>query len=214
MTLIIQIESFRPSYREEELVMQITFKDLAVRIGQAIVPEPFCVETGASYTRLPENEANLVHTSTHNIVWHIAKPNNGMLWTYDHSVEHLEICRAGLGADVSYWKGVPGESVEQLLLSNFPRPVDFVHLDSKEGDEDYMVQEFLALEPYLSPNAIVCCDDIHNPPSVKWKKAVPLLKTKARSFTEVPTNLGTFVAFMGSDIASLQFDKEIICGSR
>lgn len=177
--------------------MSITFEEFSRRIGKSIGPNPFCIETGASYTRLPEQESNLKHTSTYNIVWHIAEPNEGVLWTYDNRQESLGICRSVLGENNKYWRGILGDSIEQLSCSKFPKPIDFVHLDSVEGDEEHMVREFLAIETYLGPDAIVCCDDIHNPSSVKWKKAVPLLKTKVRYSVEVPTGLGTFMGFMG-----------------
>lgn len=186
--------------------MNITFEQLSLCIGKSIGSQPFCIETGASYTRLPEDEVNLKNTSTYNIVWNIAKPNNGILWTYDNSANSLEICRKGLKEDSCYWKGILGDSVEQLSNSSFPKSIDFVHLDSVEGDEDYMVREFLALESFLSENAIICCDDIHNPSSVKWKKAVPLIKNKAHRSLEVSTGLGTFLAFMGNSIIESIFD--------
>lgn len=176
------------------------FKEFSIRIGEGIGTGPLCVETGASYTKLPEDADNLKHTSTYNLVWNIAKPNNGVVWSYDNDPESLEICKNVLGEDVQYWRGVLGDSVEQLTQSVFPKTIDFVHFDCPSISEDYMVREFLAIEPYLSPNAVVCVDDIHNPSSTKWKKAVPLLKTKARHNLEVFTGLGTFVAFMGENI--------------
>ncbi len=86
----------------------ITLAELTVRIGESIGPNPFCIETGASYTVLPEGINNLPHTSTYNIVWHIAKPNGGVLWSYDNAPRSLEICKTTLGEDVSYWEGVLG----------------------------------------------------------------------------------------------------------
>lgn len=178
----------------------LTFKEFAIRIGEDIGPNPFCIETGASYTRLHEDASNLEHTTTYNLVWYVAKPNSGILWTYDNNPKSFEICRHALGEDIFYWKEVLGDSVEQLTQSVFPKSIDFVHFDCPSISEDYMVQEFLAIESYLSPNAIVCCDDIHNASSIKWKKAVPLIKTKARHHLEVSTGLGTFVGFMGDII--------------
>jgi hypothetical protein len=178
----------------------INFLELAVRIGKDIGSKPFCIETGASYTKLPEGNANLIHTTTYNIVWHIAKPNDGVLWSYDNDQTSLDICKNVLGEDVVYWEGILGDSVEQLTQSVFPKPIDFVHFDCPSISEEYMVQEFLAIESYLSPNAVICADDIHNPSSIKWKKAVPLIKTKTKHHIEVSTGLGTFVGFMGDVI--------------
>ena len=175
-----------------------TFREFSQRIGRNIGPNPFCVETGASYTTA-DNQENMVHTTTYNLVWYITKPNGGMLWTYDFDLGNLEICRRVLAQDVLYWKAVVGDSVEQLSKADFPRSIDFVHFDSG-GAPELMVAEFEAVEPYLSPNAVVCCDDIHNASSVKWVDLVPLLKTKARYSLELSTGLGTFVAFMGETL--------------
>jgi len=178
---------------------KITLRELTIRIGKDIGPGPFCIETGASSTIIPGHDSNLPHTSTHNIVWHIAKPNGGMLWTYDNRQEPLDICEQALKDDLDYWKGILGDSVEMLQQSVFPREIDFVHLDGAE-DLDTMLGEYQAIREYLSPNAVVCCDDIHNPTSIKWVKAVPVFKEEARSWFEAPTSLGTFVAFMGDTL--------------
>jgi hypothetical protein len=178
----------------------ITLKEFSIRIGKDIGTRPLCVETGASYTKLPEGAANLVHTSTYNFVWHITKPNDGILWSYDNDPASLEICSDVLGEDACYWKGILGDSVEQLTASVFPKTIDFVFFDCPSISEEYMVQEFLAIEPYLSTNAIICSDDIHNASSIKWKKAVPLIKEKVKHHLEVFTGCGTFVGFMGDVI--------------
>lgn len=77
--------------------------------------------------------------------------------------------------------------------------VDFVFLDSKEFDDEHMLNEFKAIQPHLSDKFIVCCDDVLNTSSVKWKKAVPYIKeiidkSSSGMWFEYTTPTGCYVA--------------------
>ncbi len=180
-----------------------TVRDICQYIGSVIVRRPVCIETGTMYTCPPGNES---HNTTSNLLEYVCAPSEGILYSIDIDPEHIDFSR-------EYCKGkgrvyyVEDDSVTYLkwlveLMDRMPAPyntynVDLLCLDSKEFDEDHMVNEYNAIKDQLAEKHFVLVDDIHNPNSVKWKKMVPLLKDLSYSYIEVPTPTGMFVAAKG-----------------
>lgn len=189
-----------------------TVREVCQYIGRLVPKFPVCVETGCIYTCAPGNE---IHTTTNNILEYICAPNRGRLISFDLDPEHVEFANnfvAGIEAEAFF---ICGDSVEKMnqefsplkeIMDSFPegdpdgRPfnIDVLCLDSKEFDEDHMVNEFMAAKDFLRPGKhFVLVDDIHNHNSVKYKKMVPLLKDMGYSWREVGTPTGMFVAAKG-----------------
>lgn len=183
-----------------------TLKDLFIFISRFINNNPICVETGTQYYF---EENNLVHTSTSNLLKYIVKPKIGMLYSFDNDEEHIKICESKLetliGLDYSaYIRFIHGDSAEQLKKiiddSGDYIKIDLVFLDSKDFDEEHMLNEFKIIESNLSDSCIIMCDDIHNPSSVKYKKAVPYIKEKIDLWFEYNTPTGLFVGIKNSEM--------------
>jgi len=190
-----------------------TVKEICKFIGSQIVPgAAVCVETGCMYTCPPGNE---VHTTTNNIYEYVAG-YHGILYSLDIDYEHIEFARQFVrplqmaleGADIYF---IEGDSVASLTeLSNKwsgkgnGNSIDLLCLDSKEFDEDHMVNEFNAIKSSLHPERhFVLVDDIHNPNSVKYKKMVPILKGLGYSWKELHTPTGMFVAAKGYSLEGI-----------
>lgn len=193
-----------------------TVRDVCEYIGQLMKSFPVCVETGCAYTCAPGDE---VHTTTNNILEYICLPNRGRLASFDIDSDHINFAKGFVSSIKLEHPGdcvfVCGDSVEKMksafehlyeIRDSFPEgdpdgmpfQIDVLCLDSKEFDEDHMVNEFLAVKAFLKPDKhFVLVDDIHNPNSVKYKKMVPLLKDLGYDYVEVPTPTGMFVATKG-----------------
>lgn len=163
-----------------------------------------CVETGCSYTCPPGNEE---HTTTNNLVEFICLPSEGHLASYDIDPEHIVYAKE-LISSLPVQEGQVffycGDSVElmrtgwSIFSSSYgATKIDVLCLDSKEFDEDHMVNEYNAVKLSLREKHFVLVDDIHNPNSVKYKKMVPLLKKWGYDTFEVPTPTGMLVASKG-----------------
>jgi len=191
-----------------------TVRDVCKFIGTQL-QDAVCIETGSMYTCLPGNE---VHTTTNNIyefvVW-----EHGIFYSLDIDPEHIEFARKycyAVGerlfgdrvwtADVHFLEGDSVDSLKRLRAqwsggSIRGNSIDLLCLDSKEFDEDHMVNEYLAIAPSLCLDKhFVLVDDIHNQNSVKYKKTVPLLKQLGYSYIEVPTPTGLFLATKGYNL--------------
>ncbi len=173
-----------------------TVRDVCRCIG-LVLQDAVCVETGCMYTCPPGNE---VHTTTNNIYDFVVK-GRGALYSLDIDRYHIEFAESYIGEvppDTLYF--IEGDSVDSMKkLSRDPKLlVGLLCLDSKEFDEDHMVNEYEAIKTSLDPDRhFVLVDDIHNPNSVKYKKMVPLLKSLGYDYIEVPTPTGLFVAARG-----------------
>ena len=178
-----------------------TVRDVCKYVGRTIKNNPVCIETGCTYTMPPGNE---IHTTTNNICEYIVSPLNGMLYSLDIDKDHI-LYASNLEAVVEAGEHIEfmvGDSVNSLnslreTLVFYGRGVDFICFDSKEFDEDHMVNEFNAIVQVLSKKHFILVDDIHNLNSVKYKKLVPILKELYRSYFEVPTPTGMFVVSGG-----------------
>src|SRR5215471_14988090 len=171
-----------------------TVEELCKWIGQRISGGPLCVETGATFLDDPENYK---HQTTFNIVWYICNPKGGYMYSFDNQKSSLDLCKKVLGDeyasfDFGRWKGVLGDSVEELLKYNFGgHPIDLLYLDSAE-DADVMFNEYKAVERRLSSDAVICCDDALNG-SVKTTKLLPYLKKILPNWYTLKTPQGVFV---------------------
>lgn len=142
----------------------------------------------------PENRP---HGSTFNIVDYIVAPNNGILYSYDNRQTSFDAAIQGLNENKKYFMPKLGDSIEQLNMTTFIKDINFAFLDSVEGDEEHMLKEFKIIEPYLYDDAIVICDDVLNPSSVKWKLAVPYVRSKVKFWDIIPTGGGGIGCFVG-----------------
>jgi len=182
-----------------------TVRDICEFIEQSLDSGPVTViETGCAYVCNPGDEA---HTTTNNLYEFICREHEADLYSFDIDREHLDFAMKFISplrkgkARVTF---VQGDSVDGLLhqaglwkLSGKYDKVDVLCLDSKEFDEDHMVNEFNAIKYYLKEKHFVLVDDIHNTNSVKYKKMVPILKELGYSWLEVHTPTGMFVAAKG-----------------
>jgi len=181
-----------------------TFKEVLLLVRDHIRDNCLCIETG---TQHDFDKNNKDYFSTINIAELICKPKNGILYSFDIEQEFADLCKRELvGTELgNYVKFVVGDSVLKLKeclpsivsRSDIRRGVDLVFLDSKEFDEDHMLKEINLIRPYLSKRCVIMCDDILNPSSVKWKKAVPYIKEFVSEFQEVNTPTGLFIGFIG-----------------
>jgi predicted O-methyltransferase YrrM len=180
-----------------------TVRELCKYLGQVVTDSPVCIETGSMYTCPPGNE---VHNTTNNIVEFICLPNNGSLLSFDIDQSHIEFAQNYIAhldcPDVTFVLGDSAEmmakEIPPLSPGEEPFEIDVLCLDSKEFDEDHMVNEFNAVKDFLkSDKHFVLVDDIHNPNSVKYKKMVPILKQLGYEWVEIPTPTGMFVATKG-----------------
>lgn len=188
-----------------------TVREICQHIGTLLRNCPVCVETGCMYVCSPGDE---VHTTTNNILEFICAPTHGRLVSFDMDPEHIAFAKEfvkDINAEVIF---VEGDSVTEMRKEHEPLReieasfapddpdrityrVDVLCLDSKEFDEDHMVNEYREMEQFLKYRHFVLVDDIHNPNSVKYKRMVLLLKEMGYDWVEVPTPTGMFVAAKG-----------------
>src|SRR3990167_5757344 len=95
----------------EDLHLNPTVETVRKYIGERIGPNPLCVETCSSQTYKTE-PGNFKHCPTYNMVWYIAKPNDGKLFTFEESHPRVNICRDVLIDDLAYWDGKIGKVTE------------------------------------------------------------------------------------------------------
>ncbi|HEC64795.1 MAG TPA: hypothetical protein ENI23_05855 [bacterium] len=185
-----------------------TVRDVCKYIGGIVRSNPTCVETGCSHMVPSEN---LIHTTTNNLARYICSNNGGVLYSLDIDGAHVKSARKLVAEEASECRCifVLGDSVESLknleveFSNSIPRKsVDVLCLDSKEFDEDHMVNEYMAISRSLWDEHFVLVDDIHNLNSVKYKKMVPILKDLGYSYFEVATPTGLFVATKGYGLPS------------
>lgn len=176
-----------------------TMREVCHKIGSVIVDNPICIETGTMYGC---SEDGGVHNTTNNIIDFICRPKKGKLHSVDCDMDHIRFSREynkqAFEENICQWHN--DDSVEGLAWISFfliDRSVDFLCLDSKEFDEDHMVNEYNAIKDRLSEKHFVLADDIHNPNSVKYKKMVPILKELGYTWLEVPTPTGLFLGYKG-----------------
>lgn len=174
-----------------------TVREVCAFIAQHLPEDAQCVETGSMYTCPPGNE---VHNTTNNIINLVCTGQNARLFSFDIDPEHIEFARNFCKSDRAVF--VEGDSVERLhwFFSGEgvrDMEINLLCLDSKEFDEDHMVNEFNEVMDHLADQHYVLADDIHNPNSVKYKKMVPLLKELGYDFVEIPTPTGLFFAAKG-----------------
>lgn len=189
---------------------ECTLKDVLLLVREYIGNNCVCIETG---TQHDFDEKNKDGYSTTNIVEHICKPKNGILYSFDIEQEFADLCKKKMNElgdrddnrDDKYVRFVVGDSVVKLkecipiIVTRMMndkrvcRGIDLVFLDSKEFDENHMLKEINLIRPYLSQRCVIMCDDIHNPSSVKWKKAVPYIKEFVGRHWEAYTPTGLFV---------------------
>lgn len=181
-----------------------TVRDICKYIGSVVGPGAVSVETGCSYCCFPGDE---IHTTTNNIYEYISK-EHGILYSLDIDPVHIEFAEnfiEPLRTEHSDIKFMEGDSVLSLKTLRYKwsgkgdgNSIDVLCLDSKEFDEEHMVNEFNAIKDSLHPDKhFVLVDDVHNPNSVKYKKMLPILKGMGYSWVEVPTPTGMFVATNG-----------------
>ncbi|MCK5019617.1 MAG: hypothetical protein KAS32_21340 [Candidatus Peribacteraceae bacterium] len=182
-----------------------TVEDICKYIGSVICDGPVCIETGCTYVMEPGNE---IHTTTNNLMKHVCLYRHGILFSLDVSQEHLDFALSILpDGDATYQVHINpmlGDSVGSLMVlgqewsgGGEGNSIDVLCLDSKEFDEDHMVNEYNAIKHALAERHFVLVDDIHNPNSVKYKKMVPILKDLGYEYIEVKTPTGMFVATKG-----------------
>lgn len=173
-------------------------------IGSLVDEGAVCVETGCSYTSPPGND---VHTTTNNIYEYITR-EHGIFYSLDIDPTHIEFAEEfvkhlhTVDSDLHFMLGDSVESLKELALKWSGKgngdSIDVLCLDSKEFDEDHMVNEYEAIKGSLHPDKhFVLVDDIHNPNSVKYKKMVPILKELGYACVEIPTPTGMLVAAKG-----------------
>ena len=181
-----------------------TVRDVCMYIGSLVGDGAVSVETGCSYTCHPGDD---VHTTTNNIYEYINK-EHGIFYSLDIDPKHIEFAQEFIEplrdphADIYFMEGDSVASLVELSKKWSGRgsgnSIDVLCLDSKDFDEDHMVNEFNAIKNSLHPDRhFVLVDDIHNPNSVKYKKMVPILKDLGYDWIEVPTPTGMLVATKG-----------------
>lgn len=155
------------------------FYNIAERIGKVINKYPICVESGCTYVT---NELNLVNTTTNNIIEYIVKPKDGVLYSFDISLEHIHICKEMLirkfGKFTPYVDFILGDSIStmpQLISDLGGYKIDLICLDSKEHDSKHMTKEFNILFPLLADSHFILIDDVLNKNSVKAIDLLPYL---------------------------------------
>jgi hypothetical protein len=147
-------------------------------------------------------EGNEEHVTTYNILKRIVEPKEGILYSLDIDSGHIdfsqEYCK-DVKAICVYVEGDSVVSLEHLSLTlEFgTAKFDLLCLDSKDFDEDHMVNEYNAISGNLSEAHYVLVDDIHNPNSVKYKKMVPELVRLGYETLEISTPTGMLIATKG-----------------
>lgn len=163
-------------------------------LARHLPEKPVCIETGTMYCCAEGSEA---HTTTNNLLEFVCA-GKGDLYSLDIDKEHVafseEFCST-LPSTALYFIGDSVESLESLSRNTLK--VDLLCLDSKDFDEDHMVNEYNAIASCLRDNHYVLVDDIHNPNSVKFKKMVPELLRLGYETVEISTPTGMLIATKG-----------------
>jgi predicted O-methyltransferase YrrM len=146
-------------------------------------------------------EGNEKHTTTNNL-FNCFCEDGGTLYSLDISIEHAEFARKFCSKGKQGHIIIIGDSVDSLtklspLLEDASYKVEVLCLDSKDFDEDHMVNEYNAIKERLAEKHYVLVDDIHNPNSVKYKKMVPELKRLGYECLEINTPTGMLIASKG-----------------
>lgn len=179
-----------------------TVKDICKYIGSVVGPGAVLVETGCSYVC---HDGNQAHTTTNNLYEYVAKPH-GIFYSLDIDPVHIKFAQKFLEpildqhTDIHFMEGDSVTSLTTLTekWKGCSGGIDVLCLDSKDFDEDHMVNEFNAIKSRLRPQRhFVLVDDIHNPNSVKYKKMVPILKELGYDCLEVKTPTGMLIATKG-----------------
>jgi len=174
-----------------------TVRDVCKFIANFVGHKPLCLETGCTYTCAEGNE---IHTTTNNIWEYVCAPRGGLLWSFDIDDEHIKFATSMLDpeANVNFVHGDSVRCMKDLVSQgDIKGPVNVLCLDSKEFDEDHMVNEYNAVKGILADKHFVLVDDIHNPNSVKYKKMVPVLRGLGYFESEIPTPTGMLLASKG-----------------
>ena len=171
------------------VTLESVFKKYIDTIAHPII----ALETGCSHLFVPENFTNL---STLNIVEHLIKPTNGLLYSLDNDADHIEVCRHELSVrDLDqYVHFLQGNSVDRIkgLGDEHKGTINFVWHDSLE-DSDHAYEEFREVQRLLSSNHVICVDD-YGTASVKWQKISNHMKISHEyDFEEYHTPTGLFV---------------------
>lgn len=170
------------------VTLESVFKKYIETIDHPIM----ALETGCSHIFVPEN---IPYLSTLNIIEHLVKPTNGLLYSIDNDPKHIDICKhelelRGLSAYVVF---LQGDSVDRIKgLHSETAQFDFVWLDSSE-DSDHAYNEFREVQRLLSKKHVICVDD-YGTPSVKWQQISQHIKISHEyDFEEFHTPTGLFV---------------------
>lgn len=187
--------------------MTNTLKNLFIFIEKFVRNKCICIETGIQHHFDP---TNLDYYSTSNLLNCIVRKKEGTLYSFDNEPEHIKRFKESELYKINtewekYLRIIEGDSTEQLKifvenLDNTDNKIDLALLDSKEFDEDHMLNEFKIIEKKIITNdhmSIIMCDDIHNPSSTKYKKAVPYIKDRVDLWFEYNTPTGLFVGIFG-----------------
>lgn len=197
----------------KSIIGTLSLKDLFISIEKVIKYKCICIETGIQHHFDP---TNLDYYSTSNLLDYIIRKKEGMLYSFENESEHIKMFKESEwyknnrnknNTEITkYLKIIEGDSIEQLKIfvenldninNKVDSRIDLIFLDSKEFDEDHMLNEFKIIENKINDKCIVMCDDIHNPGSVKYKKAVPYIKNKVNFWYEYNTPTGLFVGIFG-----------------
>lgn len=148
------------------------------------------LETGCSHHFLPECIFNI---STLNIVEHLIKPTNGILYSLDIDPEKIDICmfemeKRGL---LQYVKFLQGDSVARIQGLPEDLKIKFVWHDSSE-DSNHALAEFNAIQKNLSHNHVICVDD-YGTKSVKWQAITEQLYARNYDISTFDTQTGLIV---------------------
>lgn len=171
-----------------------TVRDICKFLSQHLPDKPVCIETGTMYT-CPEG--NEVHTTTNNLLEFVCA-GKGDLYSLDIDKEHVAFSEnfcCNLPSTALYFIGDSVQSLKSLARKTFK--VNLLCLDSKEFDEDHMVNEYEAIAECLAEKHYVLVDDIHNENSVKYKKMVPELLRLGYETIEISTPTGMLIATKG-----------------
>lgn len=181
-----------------------SLKNLFIFIEKFIRNKCICIETGIQHHFDP---TNLDYYSTSNLLDYIVKKKEGTLYSFDNEPEHIKKFKESEEYKNNDWKKYliikEGDSIEQLKIlidenvDNIDR-IDLVFLDSKEFDEEHMLNEFKIIEKKIIDKCLIMCDDLHNPGSTKCKKAVPYIKEKVDLWFEYNTPTGLFIGILNN----------------
>lgn len=151
------------------------------------------LETGCSYAWVDECIFNI---STLNIVEHLIKPTNGILYSLDNDSEKIDICRhnlevRGLEKYVCFLQGDSVDRINALDMAATGPKFNFVWHDSSE-DSDHALAEFTGIQKNLQYNHVICVDD-YGSKSVKWQAITQELYARNYDISTFETQTGLIV---------------------